>query len=82
LKIDKSFVDEVPASEKDSAIIQAIIALGSSLDLSIVFEGVETVEQAQFLASTCEQPIIQGYYFAKPMIATEFVEWSQVFQQS
>lgn len=82
LKIDKSFVDEVPASEKDSAIIQAIIALGSSLNLTIVFEGVETEEQAQFLASTCEQPIIQGYYFAKPMIAAEFVEWSQVFQQS
>lgn len=82
LKIDKSFVDEVPASEKDSAIIQAIIALGNSLDLTIVFEGVETEEQAQFLASTCEQPIIQGYYFAKPMIAAEFVEWSQVFQQS
>ena len=82
LKIDKSFVDEVPASEKDSAIIQAIIALGNSLNLTIVFEGVETEEQAQFLASTCEQPIIQGYYFAKPMIAAEFVEWSQVFQQS
>ncbi len=82
LKIDKSFVDEVPASEKDSAIIQAIIALGSSLNLTIVFEGVETEEQAQFLTSTCEQPIIQGYYFAKPMVAAEFVEWSQVFQQS
>lgn len=82
LKIDKSFVDEVPASEKDSAIIQAIIALGSSLNLTIVFEGVETEEQVQFLASTCEQPIIQGYYFAKPMIAAEFVEWSRVFQQS
>ena len=81
LKIDKSFVDEVPASTKDSSIIQAIIALGSSLDLSIVFEGVETAEQAQFLASTCEQPIIQGYYFAKPMIASELMEWQQTFRQ-
>src|SRR6185312_9441630 len=63
LKIDKSFVDEVPISEKDSAIIRAIIALGNSLNLAIVFEGVETEEQVQFLALTCEQPIIQGYYF-------------------
>ncbi len=81
LKIDKSFVDEVPRSEKDSAIIQAIIALGNSLDLSIVFEGVETEEQAQFLASTCGRPIIQGYYFAKPMRATELLDWSQAFRQ-
>ncbi|WP_318617412.1 EAL domain-containing protein [Sporosarcina sp. YIM B06819] len=81
LKIDKSFVDEVPASAKDSSIIQAIIALGSSLDLSIVFEGVETEEQSQFLASTCKQPIIQGYYFAKPMIASELIEWGQRFKQ-
>lgn len=81
LKIDKSFVDGVPASTKDSSIIQAIIALGSSLDLSIVFEGVETAEQAQFLAFTCEQPIIQGYYFAKPMIASELIEWHQNFRK-
>ncbi|MFJ7933510.1 EAL domain-containing protein [Sporosarcina sp. NPDC096371] len=80
LKIDKSFLEEVPAFEKDSSIIQAIIALGSSLDLSIVFEGVETEEQAQFLSSTCEQPIIQGYYFAKPMIASELIEWRQNFR--
>lgn len=81
LKIDKSFVDGVPKSEKDSSIIQAIIALGSSLNLSIVFEGVETEKQAQFLASTCERPIIQGYYFAKPMIAAELIDWRQTFRQ-
>lgn len=81
LKIDKSFVDEVPKSTKDSSIIQAIIALGKPLDLSIVFEGVETEEQAEFLSSTCEQPIIQGYYFAKPMIAAELNDWRQSFEQ-
>ena len=81
LKIDKSFVDGVPKSTKDSSIIQAIIALGSSLNLSIVFEGVETEEQAQFLATTCAQPIIQGYYFAQPMTESELIEWSQTFRQ-
>ena len=79
LKIDKSFVDGVPQSKKDSSIIQAIIALGGSLDLSIVFEGVETEEQATFLASTCERPIIQGYYFAKPMMPDELLVWRENF---
>lgn len=79
LKIDKSFVDGVPKSEKDSSIIQAIITLGRSLDLSIVFEGVETEEQVRFLVTTCEKPIIQGFYFAKPMISKELLAWNQAF---
>ncbi|WP_391206564.1 EAL domain-containing protein [Psychrobacillus sp. L4] len=81
LKIDKSFIDDVPHSGKDSSIIQAIIALGESLDLTIVFEGVETKEQVEFLATTCENPIIQGYYFAKPMKVDELVQWSKAFEQ-
>lgn len=75
LKIDKSFIDEIPHSKKDSSIIQAITRLGESLDLSIVFEGVETKEQVEFLAATCKDPIIQGYYFAKPMLPEELQEW-------
>jgi EAL domain-containing protein (putative c-di-GMP-specific phosphodiesterase class I)/NO-binding membrane sensor protein with MHYT domain len=82
LKIDKSFIDDVPHSKKDSSIIQAIIALGESLDLAIVFEGVETKRQVDFLATTCENPIIQGYYFAKPMKADELVEWNNTFQHT
>ncbi|WP_313893146.1 EAL domain-containing protein [Psychrobacillus sp.] len=80
LKIDKSFVDGIPESSKDSSIIQAIIALGSSLNLSIVFEGVETKEQVEFLASTCDEPIIQGYYFSKPLKTDELLDWHQVFK--
>lgn len=82
LKIDKSFVDGVPSSEKDSSIIQAIIAIASSLKLSIVFEGVETMEQADFLATTCDQPIIQGFCFAKPMTSKEFIKWHETFPQN
>ncbi|MFF2754060.1 EAL domain-containing protein [Psychrobacillus sp. NPDC058041] len=82
LKIDKSFIDDVPQSEKDSSIIQAIIALGESLDLAIVFEGVETKRQVDFLATTCENPIIQGYYFAKPMKADELFEWNKAFEHA
>lgn len=81
LKIDKSFIDEIPHSKKDSSIIQAIIRLGESLDLTIVFEGVEFKEQVEFIASTCENPIIQGYYFAKPMKTDELWEWYHSFKQ-
>lgn len=80
LKIDKSFIDDVPSSEKDSSIIQAIIAIGRSLNLSIVFEGVETKEQIAFLTKTCEAPIIQGYCFAKPMKSDELFDWFNAFQ--
>lgn len=75
LKIDKSFVDEVPQSEKDSAILEAIIALGHSLNLNVVIEGVETKNQVDFLSATGSQLLIQGYYFAKPMFSEELMEW-------
>ena len=75
LKIDKSFIDDVPISAKDSAIIQAIITLGESLDLSVVIEGVETKEQVNFLMNTSKNPIFQGYYFAKPMEPHNLATW-------
>ncbi|KQL19890.1 EAL domain-containing protein [Cytobacillus solani] len=75
LKIDKSFVDEVPQSEKDSAILEAIIALGHSLNLNVVIEGVETKNQVDFLSSSGSLLLLQGYYFAKPMIPDELMEW-------
>ncbi|MED3553186.1 EAL domain-containing protein [Cytobacillus praedii] len=75
LKIDKSFVDEVPQSEKDSSILEAIIALGHSLNLNIVIEGVETKNQVDFLTSTSSLLSLQGYYFAKPMEPDEVMEW-------
>ncbi|MGP7819531.1 bifunctional diguanylate cyclase/phosphodiesterase [Niallia sp. 01092] len=76
LKIDKSFVDGVPHSEKDSEIMKAIVALGHSLDLNIVIEGVEDKEQVEFLASVSGRDInIQGFYYAKPMKPEELKAW-------
>ncbi|MET1030417.1 bifunctional diguanylate cyclase/phosphodiesterase [Domibacillus tundrae] len=75
LKIDKSFVDRVPLSQKDSAILHAIITLGQSLNLQIVIEGVETAEQVRFLVTTARSLTIQGYYYAKPMTPDELAEW-------
>jgi len=66
LKIDQSFVRDLPASSNDVAIVRAMIALGNNLGLSVIAEGVETEAQRQFLA---EQNCLnfQGYLIGRPM---------------
>ena len=75
IKIDKSFVDGVPTSKKDGAILKAILSLCNSLDLHVVIEGVETKEQVDYLLGTPINPLIQGYYYSKPLPAHELVTW-------
>lgn len=71
LKIDQSFVRSLPDDPHDVAIVRAIIALGRSMQLTVIAEGVETVEQQQFLADEgCEQ--IQGYIVSLPLRPEEF----------
>lgn len=68
LKIDKSFVHDLPHGGEDAAITRAIIALARSLKLGTVAEGVETEAQARFLqAEGCDR--CQGYFFGYPMSA-------------
>jgi len=70
LKIDKSFVMNIPNDRDDMVIAKTIIAMGHSLGLVVVAEGVETEEQKQFLQSEkCD--LLQGYYFSRPMPADE-----------
>ena len=70
LKIDQSFVRDLPEDEEDASIAQAIIALGKSLHLTIIAEGVETTAQEDFLREHgCDQ--IQGYLHSRPISADE-----------
>ena len=71
LKIDQSFVRSLPEDPHDGAIVRAIIALGRSMQLTVIAEGVENNEQQQFLANEgCEQ--IQGYIVSLPLPPDEF----------
>ena len=73
LKIDQSFVREARTSSRDTAIVHAIIALGRSLDMDIIAEGVETEEDRKFLAAQgCHD--YQGYFFSKPIPIDKFEE--------
>ncbi len=66
LKIDQSFVKDIPDNEDDMAITRAIIALGKSLNLILIAEGVETEEQRDFLIENdCD--LIQGYLYSVPL---------------
>ena len=71
LKVDRSFVKDTPGDVNDVAITKAVIALGHSLGLHIVAEGVENEEQAELLRDLrCE--IAQGYHYSRPLPAAEF----------
>ncbi len=71
LKIDQSFVRDSDCEEGE-AIISAIIAMGASLKLRVVAEGIETLQQLAFLDSRC-CPEGQGFLFSRPVAAEEFV---------
>lgn len=73
LKIDKAFVGNLETESANIAILKAIVALGHSLGLKVVAEGVETAYQQAFLHGIgCDE--LQGYYFSKPLPAEAFME--------
>lgn len=74
LKIDKSFIDDLPVSSESIAITRAIIALANTFGLSITAEGVENRDQLSFLQEEgCHE--IQGYYYSKPLTLDELKDF-------
>ena len=66
LKIDKTFIKDIPHDKESCAIVNAVLSMSHELDIEVVAEGVEVIEQLNFLQmGGCEY--IQGYYFSKPV---------------
>jgi diguanylate cyclase (GGDEF)-like protein/PAS domain S-box-containing protein len=71
IKIDRAFIRDIPDNAEDKALTQAIIAMGRTLNLATVAEGVETPEQHAFLRENgCDQ--YQGYFYSKPLDRDQF----------
>jgi diguanylate cyclase (GGDEF)-like protein len=73
LKVDRSFIRDIPADSGSMKITRAIIAMAHSLRLKVVAEGVETAEQLQFLRSQCCDAI-QGYFLYRPLREDELTD--------
>ncbi len=75
LKIDRTFIQDLEASEDARAVVDAVIKLAHALDLSVVAEGVETPGQRDILLGlSCDE--LQGYLFARPMPAGQLLGWA------
>jgi len=80
LKMDKSFIDHVADDEEDAAFAKMVIGIAKSLHLELIAEGVETVEQLEFLRSEgCRQ--IQGFYFSEPLVPEEALDYMKIHYQ-
>ena len=74
VKIDRSFIMDLPGDNENEVLVRAIIAMAHGLRLEVIAEGVETPEQWQFLQSLgCD--FAQGYYFGKPMPQADFEQY-------
>lgn len=71
IKIDRTFINDLPHSENDRQIVAAVIAMAYNLGLTVTAKGVERKEQADFLAEiNCDS--VQGFYFGRPVLAEVF----------
>ena len=80
LKIDRSFVTNLPDKHQNAAIVRSIIDLAHNLGLEVVAEGVETTAALRWLREEgCERA--QGYYLSKPIPSDEFESWLRNWQE-
>lgn len=79
IKIDRSFVQDAPQDPDDAALIEAILAVADKMHLQVVAEGVETLEQAEFLKARSETILFQGYFYGRP---APVQDWLMRWQES
>jgi EAL domain-containing protein (putative c-di-GMP-specific phosphodiesterase class I) len=73
IKVDRSFVRDLPRNSEDQAIAQAIISMGKALGMTVIAEGVETTEQESFLRDHgCDE--MQGFLFSKPVLPQQLAD--------
>jgi EAL domain-containing protein (putative c-di-GMP-specific phosphodiesterase class I) len=73
IKIDRSFMRDFAGAKEDTGLADAIVAIGNSLSLTVVAQGVETKEQAELLRlHACDE--LQGFYFKRPLVVHEFTQ--------
>ena len=73
IKIDRSFIRDVASVAEDKALTEAIIAMGRTLSLTVVAQGVETKAQVDFLREhVCDE--LQGFYYNRPVPADQFAK--------
>lgn len=76
LKIDRTFIRDITDDPEDCALVSAAVSMSKGLGLSVVAEGVENANQLAILADMhCDR--VQGYYFSKPLQASELLEWEE-----
>ena len=74
VKIDRSFIMDLPDDKENAVLVQAIIAMAHGLGLEVIAESVETAKQWEYLRSLdCD--FVQGYYFGKPMPQADFEDF-------
>lgn len=79
LKIDRSFVTDLKADTRNFAIVLSTVQMGHRLGMTVVAEGVETMAELDAVReSGCDE--VQGYYFSKPLVASEVEQWMQSYR--
>ncbi len=75
LKIDRSFMQGIPENKDNASLVSTIVLMANNLSLDVVAEGVEEIEQLQFLQQLgCQQ--IQGYYYSKPLLPNDVLSFT------
>jgi c-di-GMP phosphodiesterase Gmr len=80
IKIDRSFITDIHVRPRSQSVLKAIEALSEALNMTVIAEGVETVEELEYLQTSTRIRYAQGYYFAKPLLLEELVPMRRMSQ--